>query len=446
MLEERQNYYFEADEFIEITAYYLDVGDLAYAKKAIVYAEEMYPGSTEIQIKKLEYLLAVNKLKEASQLILNLKSVGENDLDYLICVGRFWSLKENPAMSISFYEKALEFGEDLEYIYNCLGNEYLNLNEIQQALNCYKNALELDPEDDFAFYSCIQCFEELHQNQKCISFIEEYIEERPYSDMAWTQLGEQFMMKKDYEQAHRAFDYASLINPKSILAYTQKAACLEKLEDYYEAIEVYKETLDFDDSAGYTYLKIGNCYEKLGSTFKALKAYHQAIHEDPQLAKAWASASDIYEQLGSYDEGLYYLNRALELDNENPEFWKRRAYLYIRLVKLEEASLDYYKLCKLEPGNFYNWLGLVEVLITLGDYQKGIEAVNLALKHFDRAELYYQISNCYYLLGNETMGKKMFAKASQMNDSLQSEMFKKYPILENHFLRSGKKSIGKKSK
>ena len=148
MLENKTHYYFETDEFYEIIAYYLDVGDLPYAKKAIDYAIEMYPSSIDIQIKKLEYLLAVNRLKEASFLISELKETAENDLDYLIAVGRYWSMKENPRMAIGFFEKALESGEDQEYIYNCLGNEYLNLNETDLALYNFKQALELDPDDD----------------------------------------------------------------------------------------------------------------------------------------------------------------------------------------------------------------------------------------------------------------------------------------------------------
>src|SRR5690606_28770311 len=137
MLEEKQNFYFDTEEFYEIIAYYLDVGDLPYAKKALDYAIDMYPTSTEIQIKKLEYLLATEKLKAAAQLIQELKDVGESDVDYVICVARFWSLKDNPKKAIQYYEKALEFGDDMEYIYNCMGNEYLNLNEISQALYCF---------------------------------------------------------------------------------------------------------------------------------------------------------------------------------------------------------------------------------------------------------------------------------------------------------------------
>lgn len=444
MLEEKQNFYFDTEEFYEIIAYYLDVGDLPYAKKALDYAINMYPTSTEIQIKKLEYLLATEKLKAAAQLIQELKDVGESDVDYVICVARFWSLKDNPKKAIQYYEKALEFGDDMEYIYNCMGNEYLNLNEISQALYCFKKALELDLDDDFAFFSCVQCFEDLHLNKECIEFLLQYIELRPYSEIAWSQLGQQYMAMKNYEEAHRAFDFATLINPKSILAHTQKAACLEKLEDYEKAIEVYEETLDLDDSAAYTFLKIGSCYVKLGKPFKALKAFHQSLHEDPQLDQAWVATSDLYESIGNFEEALYYLNRAIDLDSLNIDYWKRRAYLHIQLVRFEEASLDYYRLVELEPKNFYNWLGLSETLITIGDYQKAIEAVYRGLNHFNRAELYYQLSNCYYLLGEEEMGLNAFNKASEMNASLQVEMFKKYPILENKYNHPSKKGLKKK--
>ncbi len=444
MLDNREKFYFDTEEFYEIIAYYLDVGDLPYAKKALDYALEMYPLSTEMQIKKLEYLLAMNRLKASSELINELKEVGATDVDYLICVARFWSLKENPKKAIQFYEKALELGDDREYIYNCMGNEYLNLNEISQALYCFKKALELDLDDDFAFFSVVQCFEDLHLNKECVEFLLQYIDLRPYSEIAWSQLGQQYMLMKDYEEAHRAFDYATLINPKSIMAYTQKAACLEKLEDYEEAIKVYEETLELDDSAAYTYLKIGSCYVKLGKPFKALKSFHQSLHEDPQLDQAWVATSDLYESIGNFDEGLYYLNRALDLDALNIDYWKRRAYLHIQLVRFEESTLDYYRLVELEPNNFYNWLGLTETLITIGDYHKAVEAVYRGLKHFNRAELYYQLSNCFYLLGEEENGEAAFKKASEMNESLQVEMFKKYPILENRFQTTDRKRAKKK--
>lgn len=446
MLENKENLFFETEDYHEIITYYLDVGDLPYAKKALQYALEMYPSNIEFQIKKLEYFLAMEDMYVVADLIKELKDVGQHDIDYTICVARFWSLKQQPKQAIQFYKKALEFGEDQDYLYNCIGNEYLNLNEISKALYSFKKALEVELDDDFAFYSCVQCFEELHLYRECVDFLNQYIDLRPYSEMAWTQLGVQYVALKDYDNAYRAFDYATLINPKSIMALAQKAGVLEKLEDFEAAIQVYEETLALDDSAAYTYMKIGQCYMQLGKPFKALKSFHQSIHEDPQLDQAWVATSDLYDQIGNYEEALYYLNRGIDLDAFNVEYWKRKAYLHIQMVKIEEAAQDYNRLVELEPNNYYNWLGLSEVLITLGDYAKAIENVKKALKHFEKAELYYQLSNCYFLLGNESKGKLNLEKAAQMNASLQEDMFKKYPILENKmdgFL--SKSSIKKKN-
>ena len=109
MLEENERYYFDGEEFNEIIGYYLDVGDLPFAYKAIEYALQLHPGSVEMQVKVLEYMLEVDMLKEASELILELKDVMANEIDFIIAQAKFWSLKNQHRRSISFYKKALSF-------------------------------------------------------------------------------------------------------------------------------------------------------------------------------------------------------------------------------------------------------------------------------------------------------------------------------------------------
>ena len=83
--------------------------------------------------------------------------------------------------------------------------------------------------------------------------------------------------------------------------------------------------------------------------------------------------------------------------------------------------------------------------LTLLEPDEPLDLINFpCLKRFNKAELYYQLSNCYYLLANEKEGKKAFDKASEMNSSIQKEMFEKYPILENKLKISAQKSMKKK--
>lgn len=431
MLENNENIFFDSEQMCEIIAFYLEIGDYEYAQKALKYAYQLYPDHTSIQIKELEYYILLDKLVIAAEMIKDLKDLAQNDLDYLLAVAKFWSLKDNPKQAIQFYQKALMWDEELDYIFNCIGNEYLNLDALSSALVYFKKSLDENPQNEYAFYSAIQCYEELHQSNECIEFLNHIIDKDPYNENAWYQLGVQYLGQKKYEDAHRAFDFVTIINPQSISGYTQKAFCFEQLQDYASAILEYEETLPLDDTAAFTYIKIGECYKKLKQPFKALQAFHKAIHDDPQLEKAWICASDTYENIGNYQDALYYLNRALGLDANVTEYRKRHAYLNIQLGQYEEAVQDYQFLTEYEPLNLYNWLGMVETLIAIGDFSRAVETVQKGLVHFNRAELLYQLSNCYYLLNQEEKGLNAFQLAVRLDESLKLEMYKKYPILFN---------------
>lgn len=430
MLEENEHYYFDGEELNEIISYYLDVGDLPFAYKAIEYALQLHPESYEMKIKVLEYLLEVGMLKEASELIDELKEVAKSSLDFVIAQARFWSLKEQHKLAINFYEKALEYGVEEDYIHHCLGGEYIAISEIGKALFHYKSALELELDDDLAFYACVQCFNEIYRHKECIDFLKQYIEIRPYADFAWFQLGLQYERQKDFENALEAFDYAVCINPKSINNLIKLAKCHEKMENHAKAIEVYEEALEIDDTPAYTMIEIANCYINKKENSKALAYYHKAIHSDPQLDRAWSLTSELYEKLGNTEEAIHYLKRAVELDAMNMAYWKRLTYLHVQAGMYEEAEQNYAKIIKLEPNHFLNWLGYTELLIILGEYKRAISIAEKGLKRFERAELYYQISCCEYLLNDNKKGLNSLIRAKKLNPKLMDEMFAKYPILK----------------
>lgn len=430
MLEENEHYYFDGEELNDIISYYLDVGDLPFAYKAIQYALQLHPESIGMKVKVLEYMIEVEMLHEAGEMIEELKAVAGDQLDFVMAQARYWSLKEQHKLAVKFYEKALTFRAEEDYIHHCLGGELIALNEIGQALFHYKSALELDLDDELAFYACVQCFDEIHRDKECIDFLKQYIDLRPYADFAWFQLGLQHLRKKNIEEALEAFDYAVCINPKSINSLLQVAYCYEQLHDFPKAIETYHEAIEVDDSAAFTLLKIGRCYVEMDETGKALSYFHKAIHEDPQLDKAWAETSEVYENLGNIEEAIHYLSRAVELDSMHIQYWKRLAYLYVQSGLYEEAEQCYAKIVHIEPNHFLNWLGYTELLIILGEYKKAISVAERGLKRFERAELYYQISCCEYLLNRNKKGLSSLLRAKKLNPKLMDEMFTKYPILK----------------
>ncbi len=53
-------------------------------------------------------------------------------------------MKNMPRKAISFYEEALQIDdEETDFICNCIGNEYLNLDEVHSAVDCFQKSIEI---------------------------------------------------------------------------------------------------------------------------------------------------------------------------------------------------------------------------------------------------------------------------------------------------------------
>ncbi|MFV0152459.1 tetratricopeptide repeat protein [Empedobacter falsenii] len=433
MLENREYKYYDSEDLVEIIEFYIEVNDSEYAKRALDFAEKMHPENIEIKIKKIEYLLLINELKRSAKLIQELKVIAANELDYLLVQARFWGMKNMSRKAIRFYEEALSIDDDeTDFICNCIGNEFLNLDEVQSALIAFRKALKFNPENDYSFYSIIQCFEEIHNPEECIDFLKDFIDDNPYSEVAWLQLGLLYNHKKMFKEAINALDYVIAINPNSIVGHTNKAFSFEELGDYNKAIETLEETLEYDDSPALTHFKIGELYEKLKKPQKALKAYHIAIKEDPQLDKVWAKSAALYDKMGNLDEAEYYIQRAIELNDDNSEYYTNSTYYFLKQMKFEEALSSLVKLVELKPLVFNTWFAYVETLIAIGEYEQAIAVLLTgALKNFNRAEFFYQLSNVYYLIDEDRLGNEALRNALNMDSTIKKMMFENYPILQD---------------
>ena len=203
--------------------------------------------------------------------------------------------------------------------------------------------LEEDIEDQSAIYNVVYCFEFLDQNQAAIDYLKVYIDKNPYSEIAWHQKGRLLYGLKDYENAVRAFEFATYIDDEFVGAFMEKGKALERLKRYEEAIENFAKTIELDDPTSYALLRIGKCNEKLGNKEEALIYYNKTVHEDPLLDKGWIAITDFYVRQKNYVKALHYANKALAIDNQNQAYWKRFATINKAMNFFEEAEVGFRK-------------------------------------------------------------------------------------------------------
>lgn len=69
----------------------------------------------------------------------------------------------------------------------------------------------------------------------------------------------------------------------------------------------------------------------------------------------------------------------------------------------------------------------------MDEFDDVIEDALEALKYFNRAEIYYHLSNSYFYLGNENLGIKALHEALKLDRTLFEEYSNKYPLLKSYY-------------
>ncbi|WP_407404028.1 tetratricopeptide repeat protein [Chryseobacterium sp.] len=444
MMENNDELYFDTEELEDIIVYYLELGDFNYADMAVTYGLKLHPNSLEIKIKKLEVLLEWEDYNTAKVLIDELKGTSMENTDFLVCYAKYYSNLGNPKKSIEICKLALDLNEEENFLNNFIADEYVNLGDPFSALKYYQQALKDDPSDEYSLENTMICFNELNKSDEAIAFLNEYLDDFPFSEVAWSEYGQFYFNRKNYEEAIKGFDYMLAINSSAVGVYASKAACYEALLQYQKAVEVYEEMLELEYTKAFTYYKIGLCYKALKQPIIALNSFQKALREDPQFYLAMMEQSYLYEEMGGMPEALHFAQEATLLNDSNLDYHKRLAFLYIDAGKFEESLACLKKLVVEEPSRFYNWYAYTEVLMLVSQYEDAITVLYAALKSHDRAELYYQLSNCYFNLDNLEKGGEMLENALERDASMMTDMQKKYPYIKEE-VKKAKARVRKKN-
>lgn len=405
MLKTNKVLFFDSEEFEEIILHYLDMGKANLAKKALKLALEQHPKSTGLKLVQIEMLVFDDKLDIAEKMLNELYAIEPTNEEIYIQKANIFSKRDNHEKAVELLKEALKFTDDLADVYNLIGMEYLFMDNLEMAKANFIKCLEEDFEDQSALYNVIYCHEFLDQNQDAIDYLLKYIEKNPYSEIAWHQAGRLYYGLKDYENAVRAFEYATYIDDEFVGAYMENGKALERLKRYEDAIENYERTLELDDPTSYALLRIGKCHERLGNKAEALKFYNQTVHEDPLLDKGWIAITDFYVRQKNYQKGLFYVKKALEIDNQNRSYWKRFATINKAMNFYEEAELGYRKAVEYGDFNLDTFLSWAEILQFLGEFESATVALLKGTQSYPESfEIEYRLAGLYFMLADDKKG------------------------------------------
>ena len=427
MLKTNKVLFFDSEEFEEIILHYLDMGKAALAKKALKLALEQHPKSTGLKLVQVEMLVYEDKLEQAEKLLNELYAIEPTNEEIYIQKANIYSKRDNHEKAVELLQIALKYTDDFADVYNLIGMEHLFMDDLELAKHNFMKCLEEDTEDQTALYNVVYCFEFLDQNEDAIVYLNKYIDKNPYSEIAWHQIGRLNYGLKKYEDALRAFEFATLIDDEFLGAFMEKAKALERLKKYEEAIESYTRTIELDDATSYALLRMGKCYEKIGNKVLALKYFNKTVHEDPLLDKGWIAITDFYVRQKKYQKALFYVNKALSIDNQNRLYWKRFAAINKELNLFEEAEFGYRKAVEFGDYQLDTWLFWVDILQFLGEFESAIQTLLQASEYFpEEYQVEYRLAGLYFMIHDDKKAKFHLSNGLRLsfkNKTLLEELF-----------------------
>ena len=411
MLKTNSVFFFDSTEFESIIQHYLDVGRQTLAEKAINLGLEQHPTSVSLRLLKAESFIFMDKLDEADTILNYLHALEPNNEEIYIQKANLFSKRNEHERAIDALKTALVYTKEDADILAMIGMEYLFLDNFDDARLNFAKCLTVDFEDYSSLYNVVYCFDMQNQHAEAIEYLNDFIDQDPYSEVAWHQLGRQYFILEQYNEALRAFDYAVVIDEFFAGAYLEKAKTQEQLKLYEDAIENYLATTELDDPSSFAYYRIGRCYDRLDNKDSALKYYKKTVNEDPLLDKGWLALTNIYFEDKNYQKALFYINKAIAIDASNTLFWRRFAEINLKLNFFEEA-IDAFKKCmEFNDKELDIFMGLSDVLNFVGEYKDASKILLKGLRLFpNHAEIEYRLGCVYFVLGDEFNGEKFLRK------------------------------------
>ena len=432
MLKTNSFLFFDSNEYEEIIVYYIEIGNIFLAKKAISLALKQYPDSTILSLLHIEVLLLNNEVVKAEQIALKIYEIDPLNPEILIQKAKIYSKKKNHIKAIELLEEIKE-NSDLYYdALSLIGKEYLFIDDFENAKNIFIKCLKQDDFDYSVLNNILYCFDSIGDSKSTIKYLNSFLETNPYSEIAWHQLGKQYVKDKMYEEALSAFDFAIISDDSFVGAYIEMAKILEKLNRINEAIEKYEISIGINQPTTFALYRIGRCHYKLGNNDLALSYFIQTIEEDPIHDKAWMSIAIIYYNKNDFNESKNNLLKALEIDSDKIKYWELYAKINVKIDNFEEVELAIKEILSLGKLDVNTLTFLTQTLIKIPKNESLIKGLLKSINLFPKSaenEINYLLSAIYFKILDNENAISHLKKAYFYNPAKYNYFKKLFPVI-----------------
>lgn len=265
-----------------------------------------------------------------------------------------------------------------------LGNQLLELGQIEQAETCYRAAIDRDPNLVGAYQNLAKVLTRREQLTEAVTFYQKAIElhlNQPSTALATTtanplrevadalQTAEQSDPDAVGEAIEQLEQKAEQLKPQAIAAYRKQASTAHANGDWNAAIHSYRRVVALAPDSAPDWGNLGTLYARLQQWQQAIACYHKAIALDENRAGFHWNLAQIWNLAGHPDLAAECYNQALNLDPKRASIEQHcnLGNVFLTQQKPQQAIACYQRALALKPDCLEAHYRLAAVLVEQGE-------------------------------------------------------------------------------
>jgi len=322
--------YLDADEFVLLAQYYVELGDYNEAEHVIDEGLKMHPGNSELMLQYAKKLVYLEKYEEAHDYLSRITNDGDIELPLLKIESLLHLKKFDEAAKIIDEVMSENIPEsDLYTFLTEVGYMYNDIDQFDRAIFFLEESMKQGIVDMDVFNDLSYAYEMKGDFEKAIEYNNKLLDNDPYSFDGWTNLGKLYSLNEEYDKAVDAFDFALTINEKDIPTLKMKALSLYMNDNVEEALRIFEECLEEapDDES---------LYDSLLDGYEVMEQYEEMMKIIDRKEKKFGPEGILLKKAHVYIVQQNF-DKAQEIFEQIPEN-EKNSWEYFML----EGDLDFY--------------------------------------------------------------------------------------------------------
>lgn len=198
------------------------------------------------------------------------------------------------------------------------GNLYIDLYELEKAVEDCRKAIELNPDAYYAYNNLGCALLKLRRVEEAIPPLEHAIEMDSEKDhLPFLNLAECYIVLGEYKKAIDEYKAMLDLFPKYSYIWKDIAALYCKIGDYNKAIAYYEKRINdtiknIPADSILDKLRIGTLKNSLDKKSHNRKSGSDVLADEDKLMKLYCDIADVYRQAGDFDKAEAYYDKVLK--------------------------------------------------------------------------------------------------------------------------------------